>query len=407
MGDQDHEPTHAIFYLKYQIEKRSNVVVRCIDLNIEHFVAYESGSDLSQRKYLVAEIERFRPSLIGISSMRPNFSEAQKVARQIRECFPTASIVLGGPCASDTALPGISDFDYIEANQSLEASARRLVHLASKGTLSLNGTIGSILPDYSDLGEFRKIIPRYFHTVGCGAGCEFCYPAAIRNFKVESRQGESLASEIVRQNRLLSPSFWLLGDLTLHLNSQQVQNILRSLSIEDVPQWWCQTQAKLLNETNSKMLSDAGCRQVAFAVEDFETGNLAIRRKNSGVTQTIKSLEKLGKFGIDRQLYWCFGLPDDTPQAAAARVKDIEFFIESGLVESIHLSYFMPYPGTPYGDAPEKFGITIEKSFEEHYSDTLEDFYDPTPMHSVAMLSSREIKSNFDAARELSAKLVS
>ena len=181
--------------------------------------------------------------------------------------------------------------------------------------------------------------------------------------------------------------------------------ILTELAQQPIPPWWCQTQARYLSDTSSKLLAQARCRQVAFAVEDLGTRNTAIRRKNAGFDQTLASLNALAEHGISRQLYWCFGLPDDTHEAAENRVEDIRFLIERNLVDSIHLSYFMPYPGTPYGDRPNDYGITLERSFEEHYADAKSDFYNPLPMHSVAGLTSAEIKQYFDEARQLSRSL--
>ena len=405
MGDQDHEPTHAIFYLKSFIESHSNLEVRTLDLNIEHYVAARNGQTLDQFKILASSIDAFEPDLVGISSMRPNLSEARIVASQVRSHAPSIEIVLGGPCTSDHHIHNLPEFDYVEPSQTMLVAAKNLIDRASRGAANLVANKPHYMPDYSDLGEMPDVIPRFFHSVGCGAGCDFCYPAAIRNFKIESRADQTLATQIINQVGRMQPDFWLFGDLTLHLASPQVQAILSDLANQPIPPWWCQTQARYLNKSTSAKLANAGCRQVAFAVEDLETHNTAIRRKNAGLEQTVASLDALAEHGISRQLYWCFGLPDDTHDAAANRVEDIRFLIERNLVDSIHLSYFMPYPGTPYGDRPADYGITLERSFEQHYADAQSDFYNPLPMHSVAGLTSMEIKQYFDNARQLSRSL--
>lgn len=404
MGDQDHEPAHGIFYLKSSIESQYCASVACVDLNLEHYKRSRRNSEFDQFLFLDSLIAEREPTAIGVASMRPNYSEALKIAEWIRENHPGRILFLGGACASDPMLPKSDVFDFLVASQLEEAVLQSLARNLSLVPLG-HGSRHIPFPDYSDLSDFSDLIPRYFQSIGCGAGCEFCYPAAIRNFKLTTVSGVPLYDRIEKDLLKFSPKFWLLGDLTFYLKSKQSTDLLNSLLDRDIPPWWCQTQARYLSEKSCGLLRRAGCSQVAFAVEDFSSEDRWIRAKNSGLEQTIDCLEALGKVGIDRQVYWCFGLPDDSHAASMNRIRDIEYLVSLGLIDSIHLSYLMPYPGTPYGDQPNRFGLTVHRTFDEHFAEVDTDFYDPLPLHSTRELSSKDIKDYFDGAREVGARL--
>lgn len=397
MGDQDHEPTHAIFYLKDAL-RQLGIQATTVDINLLDFMR-SRGYEVDVSSILSAIIQKCDPELIGISSMRPNFCEAVKLACEIRHLGYSGKIVVGGAATADRNLAWKAHFDGLLDAQNIPAVATAIVRTLPCRVTGPLPSIAHVIPDYSDVPVEVPLIPRFFMSFGCSAGCEFCLPAAIRSFKVEIPDQDRLTEYICRFNNESTFDYFLMGDLTYNLLSRANRKQLEQFSRSQIKPWWCQTQARYINRQAAAALAEAHCRQLAFAIEGFETGDFSIRKKTPNVEYTVDRLKMLADFGIERQLYWMFGLPDDTDEACAQRVDTIAEFVHRGLVEAIHLSYLMPYPGTVYGDTPKKYGLKIEKTIDQHYDEVHHDFYAPPPIHRTISMTSEQIARRFAEAK--------
>ena len=402
MGDQDYEPCHVIFQLK-SLLCIQHVRAHCIDLNVLYYLVQKNVITDDPLYLYESVLQATAPRVIAISAMRPNLSEAIRCADIAQRILPTAAVVLGGPAAlAPKQLLG--QFTYILNTTSLLSAANTLRKIADlKTAIPSNASQLSdfVFPDYSDLPVELPLIPRIFTSYGCSAGCEFCAPAAVLNFKVQISDASRSMNCIKAILANYDVNYFLIGDLTFFINNKSAQRLLVDLSDECIRPWWCQTQARLLRSSAVAALRKAGCRQLAFGVEDLSTGNLAIRRKNSGYNCTVESLYSLKSAGIETQTYWMFGLPDDTETRCEERITAMEELITRRLVDCVHLSYLMPYPGTPIGDRPNLYGIRIISTFEAHYREAVGDFYSPPPIHDTKNMTSQQIHEWFLKAREV------
>ncbi|WP_135074855.1 radical SAM protein [Terasakiella sp. SH-1] len=408
MGDQDHEPSHGIFCLKSSCDQ-AGLSTFAIDMNLLYFLK-TINEDFSPNQFLENCIKAGQPDFIALTSMRSNYQEAVKIFSLIKELNHEIPVIFGGSAAVDTTLPFSEKFDYIIRDQlhmTVVAKIFSIVNSSNGKNNILSELTKDTFPTYINIPKEIDLIPRLFQATGCPTGCDFCFPAASKNFKVFMHKNETIETNINKLHKEYDFSYFLIGDLTYFINSKPSKLLNEYIAANNFKPWWCQTQAKMLNETSIKRLKSANCRQIAFAVEDLETSNSSIRLKNKSFRETERILTDLRSAQIDSQMYWIFGLPDDTHASCMKKIEDISYFVSSGLVSSMHLSYLMPYPGTSYGDQPEQYGIRMINTLDHHFAGVKTDFYDVLPIYETKHLKCHEIFHYFNEARRICSRKLS
>ena len=121
-----------------------------------------------------------------------------------------------------------------------------------------------------------------------------------------------------------------------------------------------QARADTLNEDIIKLLKEAGCRTVSFAIE---SGNEEIRKGILGKKITddeiIKVAALLKKHGIRFATYNMVGIPGETVEDA---LKTVDINIKIG-TDYPRCSFLTPYPGTRIAEYASKMGY-LETSID-------------------------------------------
>lgn len=419
MGDQDHEPNHGLLQVAGILKDRE-FRVDVVDLNgLRYLIQNGLSESISSFDYLAEIVRERRPKIVAFSAMTANLYLARRYAEHIRRLAPEIPIVLGGLATeADPSVFRSDAFDVLHigpATTDLPRLFRRLMiegrpeegpilhtdYLSPSPEVAIR--VSDIVnahrrPDtplsraaYHLLPRELPLIPRIFSSRGCAAGCSFCSPAAALGYRVAMRTTDDVLAEILYLHENFEFDFWLMGDLTFHLANPQVQNLLRELSQQKIKPWWCQTQVKLTSRDRSEMLARAHCAQIAVGFEDFTTPEQAVQRKHSSFEKSVETCRDAKSAGLQTQSYWMFGFPDDTFDAAIRRIQHMCWFVRNELMDTTHISFLIPYPGTAYFDRAEDFGLSIDVERYAEGIGTASGYYNSMPVHSTQNLSAEQI----------------
>lgn len=422
LGDQDHEPNHGLLLL-CSVLRENLISFDLLDLHTLCYLSKYLDLGLDIDSIYISVIQRVNPRIIAFSSMLPNFPFAVRLATLSKEALPDTTLIIGGAAtvdihhvlstcifdfavigeseisfpllirhvltpSSDLLLSDISNIAYLNTNKQLHTTT----HTPIRGQPDL-------LPAYDLLPRELPLIPRVYLSRGCGNRCGFCSPAYYFKNQFRIRHHKAVFSDICNLHNLFDFSWYNIGDLTFPINYQESLRLLKLLSESDFRPWWCQTQVSKINTHTAYLLFNAGCRAVALGFEDFFTKDAAISRKNVSKNASQAACEALREFGITVQGYWLFGLPDDTFSAAMQRIADICEMIRRDLVNIVHISYYVPYPGTPHYNHPD---ITICHTDFISHTDNEGGFYNALPMHHTNNLTRQDIFLLYTLAVEAS-----
>lgn len=408
-GDQDHEPNHGLLMVCSQL-KNKGVNFKLLDLHTLCFLMDQGVTKIDIEDLLKEFIIVSKPQIVGFSSMSPNLPIAQALINISKHINPNIITVIGGLATIELDKcfeNGTLDFAVLsEGEHAFSELVEKLLnakHEEIEGIPNLallkNGVVvqtakkklgvqPKLVPAYELLPEELELIPRLFTSRGCGNKCDFCSPAIFFDNQLSMRDASDVIEDIAYLHDNFEFDWFNLGDLTFYISSRSVKEICEFLAIGKYKKWWCQTQASQLTNENIELLGKAGCCQVAIGFEDFSVGGDRIRAKNPGKAKAIEVCKSLHNSGVMVQGYWIFGTPEDTFSSSLNKISDICEFVRNGYVDTVHISYLIPYNNTAYA---HNGTININHMNYSDFIDLSYSFYNAIPMHSTNNLTTNEV----------------
>lgn len=329
------------------------------------------------------------PDIVGISCVTPTFSNAQKVAKIVKEEI-RCLIVLGGVHASalpEQTLGNYPEFDIVvigegeytmrELCEAIQSDRKELDNI--KGiAFRKNGRVIKTPPRewISDLDglpfparhlvnmEGYKIQPHMnigkktatmITSRGCPFNCIFC-SAHInmgRGYRPHSPKRVIAEIEHLKQNYGIQHIYF--HDDTITVQKDRVAEICNLLLAKKIGiSWICMARVNSLSEDLAALMKKAGCYGIGFGVESGDETVLKNIKKGITLEQCRAAYRYCKKFGIRTYATLMFGNPGETKESAE---KTIKFAIE--LDPDIAMFYVLtPFPGS------EVFNMYNKKLFQ-------------------------------------------
>ncbi len=150
------------------------------------------------------------------------------------------------------------------------------------------------------------------------------------------------------------------------------------------------------------------CGFIEFLVGVESASDQILKKMNKGETyeEIASALRKLKKADAPIvKTYWMLGFPGETKETLEQSQEALRELLEQDLTDYAIIKLFLPYPGTPPFQEPERFDIHIEKNHWWKY----ERFSFPPPyqLGSVSMdtLLDHLIAMNYEQLLHLGQKL--
>lgn len=345
----------------------------------------------------VARILRDSPMIVGISTPTLLYSNALRIAEEIKKHSSTF-VCLGGPhptifpretvsCRNvDFAVIGEGEITFLELVNALQkygdtADIQGIAFYNGKEVIVnpprnhvqdldlLPFPARHLLPMESYIGFNLLYYGRPATTIiasrGCSYNCSFCQPTLRKLFgkKVRSRSPKNIVDEIEYLTKEYGIKLVTFHDDTFTLNKKWVITLCheilnRGLRVE----WICNSRANTVDEPLLTKMKEAGCIELRIGVESGNQWVLDnILRKGISVDQIRRAFRLMKKCGFKRR--WAFfmiGSPGETREMA---MRSMELARE---IEPTHVnvSITVPLPGTDLWNIASKYG-NFEKDFSK------------------------------------------
>lgn len=207
-------------------------------------------------------------------------------------------------------------------------------------------------------------------TRGCPFNCLYCSESKIWKNKIRTRKVQQIISEV----KYISTHFNTKKHGIRFLNSifnvdrAFFQSICSELQELDVGPISVFAEANLLPEKDLKIMQKAGIKTLLLGAESGSTEILRFNNKKITFQKVIDVCKKAKKHSFRVHTFWQLGLPGETLSSAHETIDKMKYLFHKGLTNSVELSIFIPYPGTPPFHFPQKYGINILSYDWEKYS---------------------------------------
>jgi anaerobic magnesium-protoporphyrin IX monomethyl ester cyclase len=346
---------------------------------------------------VAARMARFRPQIVGITSVTLNHHIAEDIARWVRACDGSVPIIMGGPHVSFEiegsfkSLHGALDYIAIgEGEHTMVELCRALggrMDLRDvRGLAAYDATTGHVgrnaarpLADDLDMipEPARDLVPlsRYLAfdshasvvtSRGCPYECIFCSAPQWTGRKVRYRNPSLCVDEIERLAALGFTEITIEDDLfTLyrkHFLAVCGELVRRNTGIR----WNAFSRVDTISPEIVETMARAGCQAICFGVESGNQEVLDLVKKNSNLAKVKEAMRMTQDVGISALASFIIGLPGETEETLRKTVQFAnELHEEFGSLYGFHI--LAPFPGTEVRDRAADYGLEILNSDWREY----------------------------------------
>jgi radical SAM superfamily enzyme YgiQ (UPF0313 family) len=331
-------------------------------------------------------MQRFRPQLVGITSVTLNHHIANAIGEVVRKCDERVPIVMGGPHVSfeiEGSFRDLPALDYIgigEGEHTMVELARAL-----GGRMDLRDVRGLALRDgerivrtaprplEDDLDRLpnpaRELVPlaRYLAfdshasvvtSRGCPYECIFCSAPAWTGRSVRYRNPSLCVDEI---EGLAAQGFTeiTIEDDLFTLYRKHFLAVCGELIRRDTGiRWNAFSRVDTISPEIVETMARAGCQAICFGVESGNQEVLDLVKKRSNLDKVKEAMRMTQDVGISALASFIIGLPGETEQTLRKTVEFAnELHQEFGSLYGFHI--LAPFPGTEVRDKAQEYGLEI------------------------------------------------
>lgn len=345
-------------------------------------------------KDIIGLLGQYRPKIVGVSTLTSGFHMALRLCRHVKAASPETATVLGGPHATalpeevvmdpsvDFAVRGEGEQTIVELARALCSGTRSVEDIKSieglafkeNGTAFLTAERNPACFDCAPMPA-RHLVPmkRYLQqgaivtSRGCMYHCWFCSSVTFATHKYRYRSTPLVLQEMDGlRGRYGVNSFEFIED-TFTCEPDRIRDLCSQLEEREYV-WSCQATIPDLikNPDLTRRMVRAGCRGLFFGIE---SGNDRVLKtiKHMSREKILSTIDRALAEGIQHLVTsFIIGHPWDTRETIADTVKLILELRQRGAHTPI--SILVPFPGSPIGKWPERFGVTVHsRDYSDYY----------------------------------------
>ena len=360
--------------------------VSYLDMPLEEKEGYDSFAELD---YCLKDSAI---KSVGISNHTVRTSVTTRtVAEYIKLQRPDVRVVVGGvnatfmwrelmePCSAiDYVLRGYAQQGLIALCKTLQTGqgipVPGLVSRSEEGfdveQMAPVGATDFAMPELAGIDVDRylawtRTYPLMTHS-GCGFSCNFCtsvMPGPYQDKEVYRPVEEVIAEMLQATDRGFERFFMSANIFTSRRDyCLALCDAMWRAGIPGRAAWACMTRLEFVDEELLDAMKKAGCDNVAFGVESASKEQWRTLRKGRFLKDSVVNAFRICKqAGLSTTAYLMIGAPSQTREEIEATIDLIRLINPDYRV----ISFFQPFPGTPYWDDPERFGLSEIAPLEE------------------------------------------
>lgn len=316
------------------------------------------------------------------STTTPHFPEYKRHLNKIREIYPDAKHIAGGPHVNIFPEEGEKIFDAIilkEGEHSIIKAIDDILNSRLKRVYDQTGSINvndyphpdrkylnkkavvnkGLLPgEYTDLLGAEVLFSR-----GCPFNCSFCANQEYMPGPIKYRSPENIIKEIeYLKAEYKVEALAIKDDNSIPLNKRIAKQNLEAIKKTGI-KWRGQSRANGIDEDIIELARESGCIDIAIGIESVSQDVLHRINKKINLEEARKYISSLQKAGIGVRQNIIIGLPGEPKDI----VKQTINFIEETNPSSVLLCVLCPMPGSKIFDCSKEFSIKIDTFDWEKY----------------------------------------
>ena len=341
--------------------------------------------------HIKQEITRFKPDIVGVTSVTATFSSALKVAQTAKEAYPQTLVTFGGPhvtIADDQFILQHPEVDVLvkgEGEQAMVELAQCVYgskHLedVSGITYRKNGQLVRTpqRPCIENLDELPPPAYHYFPLSryrifgklglpmvtgrGCTSECTFCLIPQIGGNSYRIKSPTSIVDEMQWLIDHYHPDFLTFNDEVFTLNKKRVSAICSEIRQRKIMiPWDCQTRADLVSKQLLQKMKASNCQLVSFGVESGSQKILNAMKKGTTVEQNETAIKWAKETGLSVTVSLIIGYPGETKET----LKQTIDFTKKTEPDDIYLFLATPYPNTGLRETVVNLGWKMSQDWND------------------------------------------
>jgi len=353
---------------------------------------------------LKKEIALLKPDIVGITSVTATFPSVLQAAHAIKDAYPRALIVLGGPDATIRDKQILSECEEVdivvrcEGEQTILDLAYRVSNSSLKDlhdvagiTFRKNGKIFRTpnrpliqnldeLPypayKYFPLRKYRlfgKLILPIITSRGCPFQCTFCVTPQMVGKKFRARSPKNVVDELELLRDTYGADAFTFHDETFTYDEKRVFEICEEIKRRKIGlPWSCQTRVDHVSKKVLAKMKEANCQLVSFGVESGCQKILDTMKKGTTVEQNERAIRWAKEIGLHVSISVVMGYPGETTDTLKLTMD----FIRKVKPDDVYLYLATPYPSIELRDLVKKLGWRMSKKWS-HYEMQTPAFENP------------------------------
>ncbi|MFH1267151.1 MAG: radical SAM protein [Planctomycetota bacterium] len=331
-------------------------------------------------------VEDRAPRIVGISTSTETYPNGRQIAAIVKEVNPAITVVMGGPHATvmhrevasdrdvDIVVRGEGEYTMLELADCLATGNRDLSQVRGL-TYRRNGHL-TVTPDRPFIADPDRLpfparelfpLPMYERSAavltsrgGCPCDCVFCAVNSIWKGKRRFRSPERIVEEMVWLVKTLGCEEISFADDTFTLSRKHVMQLCEQLARFEgglFCEWRCTTRVDMVDTPLLETMCAAGCTSITFGIESGSQRILDSIEKRITREQVVQAVDTA--LGLDMEVLcsFMFPHPDDTEETVREQKAFMNALVEKGAIVTLALT--TPFPGTPYYEHADEFGISI------------------------------------------------
>ncbi|MCL6105869.1 MAG: B12-binding domain-containing radical SAM protein [Actinobacteria bacterium] len=355
---------------------------------------YSIGSSASEIREAVRS---FQPQIVGISSLTPQWPDAEKVAVIVKGVNKNICTAVGGPHV--TALPAEAASHHAvdiavvgEGEETMQeicdavAAGSPIGNIA--GTVSMNGgnipkhnpgrarnsdldslpfPAHDLLPEparynpypaWGNRGKFSCIISGR----GCPYRCSFCDVTSQQGRRYRLRSAENIVDEISWLNLDFGVTTFSFRDPSMICDRNRLMEICRLIEEKNLSiAWTCSARANEIDPEMLAAMKKAGCRLMQYGIE-VGNAEMLLKIKKISKARVAEAVRQTRGAGILAHGYFLFGFLEETKETIAETIS----FAKELKLDSAGFAVMVPFPGTEEFEKYSREGLLIMKDWRDY-----------------------------------------
>ena len=335
-----------------------------------------------KKRDLFGFIERFKPDIVGLSLLSFRYKDTYNLIKNLKERFPSVSIVVGGPHVTTNEKKILEDVAHIDFCITKEGELS-LIELIQGDRFKTNGLIfrngrkicynnsNTFIDDLDSIPfpryrkfSLKKYVAREIGIItsrGCPYNCIFCQETLGKRFRMRSAGGvveeiDYWFREGYRDILILDDNFTMDEGRALEICAGLGNNNLKGLRLR-------LANGVRADRVNKRLLTgmwDAGFRYISFGVEGGNNRVLKAIGKGERIEEIREAISLAVSIGFEVTLFFLVGSPEE-------RREDVEDSVTLAQQFPVFDAKFynpVPFPRTKLYDWVKENNFFVERPEE-------------------------------------------